>query len=63
MQAIDVDGLPEPVAEALQLVVRTLRQQYGVSRPQRTERRRIELPRWPLKPIGRLSREEIYEDV
>jgi len=60
MKTIDVEGLPKPVAEAVARMVETLRKQWeGPREP----RRRVELPIWPGKVYGRLTREEIYEDV
>jgi hypothetical protein len=60
MKAIDVEDLPEPVAQALQVVVRTLRAQF---RAAEKPRERVELRTWPGRPIGTMSREEIHEDV
>lgn len=60
MKVIDVEGLPEPVAQALETVVQTLRRELH----EQVERRpQIELPVWPGTVHGRLTREEIYEDV
>ena len=66
VKSIDVEGLPEPVAKAIELVVRAFRVQLvpkaepQVAAPKPTAR---ELPRWPGKVIGSLRREDIYADV
>jgi hypothetical protein len=60
MDVIDVRGLPDPVAHALQAMVQALRDQLRTTRDQR---QRVDLPAWPGKPIGKLTREEIYDDV
>jgi len=60
MKTINVDNIPEPVVRAMEAVVQTLREQFqdtGKPRP------RVELPVWPGKIIGSLSRTEIYQDV
>ena len=65
MKTIDVDGLPETVAQALAGVVRTLRQelQAATERTNGDGREKVQLRVRPGKVIGRLTREEIYEDV
>ncbi len=60
MRTINVEGLPEPVVRAMEIVVETVRQQLNVDdRP----RSRLQLPVWPGKIIGPMSRTEIYEDA
>ena len=60
MKTVSVDGLPEPVAAAVVQMVEALRTQFagppGVRKP-------IQLPRWPGKVLGNLTREEIYRDA
>jgi hypothetical protein len=60
MQNIDVSGLPEPVARALEAVVQTLRQQLVQPVPPKKEAK--DLPRWEGQVLGNLTREEIYDD-
>jgi hypothetical protein len=59
METINVKDLPEPVAQAIAMIVDTLREQL------RTDERKqpVHLPVWDGKPIGTLSREEMYDDV
>jgi len=60
MKTINVDNIPEPVVRAMETVVETLREQFhGVEKP----RHQVELPIWPGKIIGNLSRTEVYQDV
>ena len=58
MKTVSIDGLPEPVAAAVVQMVETLRCQFTVKLEPRP---RVELPRWPGKVLGKLTREEIYE--
>ena len=60
MKTVDIEGLPEPVAAAVIQMVETLRCQFAA---QTESRARIDLPRWPGKVLGNLTREEIYEHV
>ena len=60
MKTIDVGGLPEPIAEAVARMVDALREQY-VNEPQK--RQKVKLITRPGKVYGRLTREEIYDDV
>jgi hypothetical protein len=62
MKTINVEGLPEPLANALEAVVQAIREQV---RPQgRAEPRpKVKLLTKPGKVIGSLTRREIYEDV
>ena len=60
MKSIDVEDLPEPIAQTVQLMVQRLREQLrrpAASRP------KVQLPEWPGRVLGNLSREEIYDDV
>jgi 4'-phosphopantetheinyl transferase EntD len=59
MESINVEGLPEPVARAVQAMVQALREQLAHDQ-QKAPR---ELPVWPGTVIGSLTREEIYDDV
>jgi hypothetical protein len=66
VKSIDVEGLPEPVAKAIELVVRTFKVQLvPTAKPQGTAPNLTarELPRWPGTVIGSLRREDIYADV
>jgi len=60
VKTVSIEGLPEPVAEAVVKIVETLRGQF-VGRHEPAPR--VDLPRWPGKLLGNLSREEIYEHV
>jgi len=62
MKTIDVEGLPEPVAQAVAAMVEALREEFRVG-GQQTTRRKVELPSSPGKVLGSLSREEIYKDI
>ncbi len=59
MQTIDVKDLPEPVAQAIAMIVHTPREQLRADERQHP----IHLPVWDGKPLGTLTREEIYDDV
>ena len=63
MKAIDVEGLPEPVAQALATIVDMLRRKRTATAVQEQPRQKVELYTWPGKIIGHLTREEIYEDA
>ena len=63
MKSIDVAELPEPVAEAIAAVVKTLQQQFSkttVSTKPTSETELLVRPGKVLKPV---TREEIYEDA
>jgi hypothetical protein len=59
METINVKDLPEPVAQAIAIMVNTLREQLRVDK----KKQPVHLPVWEGKPIGTLIREEIYDDV
>lgn len=62
MKTIDVDGLPEPVAQALHEIVRAIRQQMrGPQEARKPDGRRVQLRTWPGKVIGPLTRQEMYD--
>jgi hypothetical protein len=66
VKSIDVEGLPEPLAAAIDLVVRTFKVQMAPKTgvPAAAPKAKApELPRWPGKVIGSLRREDIYADV
>ena len=60
MKTISVEGLPEPVVRAMEIVVETMREQLHASEKPRNH---VELPNWPGDVIGSLTRTEIYEHV
>lgn len=60
MKTIDVEDLPEPVAQAVAAMVEALRQQLA---KKEEKPKRVELPSWPGTVIGSLSRKDIYSDV
>lgn len=60
MQTINVEDLPEPVARAIETVVRTMREQLH---PVEERRPRVKLPVRSGHVLGQLTREEIYGDV
>jgi len=57
---LDVEGLPEPMVEALKKMVDALREHF---RTKKSEGPPAELPEWPGEVIEPLTREKIYEDV
>ena len=62
MKTIDVDDLPEPVAQAVAAMVQASREQlHAEAGPRRQER--VKLPTRPGEVLGLPTREEIYEDV
>ena len=66
MKSIDVEGLPEAVAAAIELVVRTFKVQMASQGEAPTACPKVkapELPRWRGKVIGDLRREDVYADV
>jgi hypothetical protein len=60
MKAVSTEGLPEPIAQAVAIMVETLRNQF-LAKPQ--DRPRVDLPAWPGKVMGNVTREEIYENA
>jgi hypothetical protein len=60
MQQIEVSDLPEPVARAIEMMVQSLRQQLRSTAPRPAP---SDLPRWEGEVIGKLNRQEIYDDV
>ena len=65
MDTIDVRGLPEPLAQAIQRMVKALCDQSPekgkpVAMPAPGK---VNLPEWPGEVIGCLSREDIYGDA
>jgi 4'-phosphopantetheinyl transferase EntD len=59
-RSIDLEGLPEPQAQAIAAQVELLRRAAAAKKAAKTPPH--ELPVWPLGVIGRLTREEIYDD-
>ena len=59
MKTINVEGLPEPAARALQAAADMLRAEMPQAKPADQPKTKVELPRWPGIVYGRLSREEI----
>ncbi|MBN1396270.1 MAG: hypothetical protein JW959_14700 [Pirellulales bacterium] len=60
MKTINVEGLPEPVVRSLEVVVKAVREQVHTPVNPRPP---VDLPIWPGKVIGDLTRRELYEDV
>lgn len=54
------EGLPEPVARAIEAVVQALRQQLP---PPAQKKQTPGLPRWEGQVLGKLTREEIYDSA
>ena len=65
MKTLNIEDLPEHVARALENMVRALCDQFGKNQEKDKDKKKEkrELPVWPGTVIGRLSREEIYDDV
>jgi len=59
MHTIDVSDLPEPIVRALDTMIQTLRQQL---RHPASKEPSHELPKWEGQVLGKLTREEIYDD-
>jgi hypothetical protein len=57
MKTVSVEGLPEPVAEAVVRMVETLRSQFAEKHEPPPQ---VDLPRWSGKVLDNLTREEIY---
>jgi len=62
MQSINVEGLPEPIVRAVEVMVQALREQLTKEQKEETKEP-PELPVWPGTVIGFLTREEIYDDI
>ena len=60
-QVIDLEGLPDPVAQAIQETVLNLKSQYR-TKSNRPEKPHQDLPSHPGKVIGSLRRVDIYEE-
>ena len=60
MKTINIEGLPEPFVQAIAVIVETVRKQI---RTKEKPQPRVKLPVWPGKVIGRLRREDIYDDI
>ena len=56
-RALDLEGVPEDQARAIEEQVRYWRAQAA-----KKAKPPVELPRWKGGVIGRLTREEIYDD-
>jgi hypothetical protein len=68
VENINVRGLPEPVARALENMVDALRRQTAAQPPARQQQQTspngtLQLDHRPGKVIGRLTREELYDDA
>ncbi len=64
MESIDVSDLPEPVARAVEVMVQAFRKQLAREETKNGYPEQVEeLPVWKGKPLGNLTREEIYRDV
>ena len=62
-QVIDLEGLPQPVADAIVATVLNLRNSYRVDSPQNHEDRiQKELPSRSGTVIGDLRRVDIYDE-
>jgi hypothetical protein len=60
MKAVSVEGLPEPIAQAVEVMVRMLRETLMRPRPAQPP---VELPIWEGTVLTPLNRREIYGDV
>ena len=58
---ISLDGIPAPVARAIEVVVQMTRRLTDNSKNERGGPA-PELPRWEGRVIGKLSRRELYDD-
>lgn len=63
-QQISLDGIPEPVARAIEVVAKMARRLAAPDKRLPDEDKPMsELPKWDGRVIGTLSRSEIYDDV
>jgi hypothetical protein len=60
MKTVSVEGLPEPIAQAVQVMVRMLRETVARPRPVQPP---VDLPVWEGTVLTPLNRHEIYGDV
>ena len=60
MKVLNVEGLPDEIVQALKRTVQAFRERADIR--QEAPRRQGDLPVWPGTVLGRLTREEIYED-
>jgi hypothetical protein len=60
-QVIDLEGLPDPVAKAIEETVRNLKSRYGTESVTPVAPLK-DLPSGPGKVIGSLRRVDIYEE-
>lgn len=58
---ISLDGLPEPIARAIEMMVQTARKLTGNG--QQAPCPRVELPVWNLGISGMVRREDYYDDA
>jgi hypothetical protein len=63
MNTINVEGLPEPIAQAMDAMARLMREQLATDRQENRKVDKITLPTRSGKVIGELTRDEIYKDV
>ena len=56
---VDISGLPEPIVQAIQQLVRTLRAVYSTE----SHSKSVELPKWDSTVIGTLSRRDLYDEI
>jgi hypothetical protein len=61
-QMIDLDGLPDPVAQAIVETVLNLKSRYQVRTGDTISKPRKDLPSRPGRVIGSLRRVDIYEE-
>jgi hypothetical protein len=61
-QQLSLDGIPEPVARAIEVVAQMARSLAATNNGLRREEL-SELPKWDGSVIGTLSRSEMYDDV
>lgn len=59
-EQVDVRGLPDPVVSAIRVMVDALRHQFGQAEGPKQE---VQLPLWEGTVTGRLTRDEIYDDL
>jgi hypothetical protein len=63
-QHISLDGIPEPIASAIEVVAQMARRLAAPDqRLQGEDTPMKELPKWEGQVIGTLSRSEVYDDV
>lgn len=63
MKTIDVEGIPDQIAQALARFVRAYREHLTRTSAPHHEERPKALPLWPGTVLGHLTRDDIYDHI